>query len=45
MQLNSPLYLLDSQDFDIERTLPTLFLLVPNNKKLYKNSFFEINEI
>ena len=42
MQLNGPLYLLDSQDFDIERTLPTLFLLVPNDKKLYKNKFFEI---
>ena len=42
MQLNGPLYLMDSQDFNYERNLPTLFLLVPNDKKLYRNDFFEI---
>ena len=39
--LNGPLYLFDSQDFFIERTLPALFLLLPNDEKLYKDNLFE----
>ena len=32
--LNGPFYLLDSEDFNIERALPTLFLILPNNNIL-----------
>lgn len=39
--LNGPFYLLDSQDFNIERALPTLFLILPNNNILYKNNNYE----
>lgn len=39
--LNGPLYLFDSQDFNHERNLPALFLLLPNNENLYKNNLFE----
>ena len=33
---------MNSQDFNFERNLPTLFLLLPNEKKLYKNNLYEI---
>jgi hypothetical protein len=36
--LNGPLYLFDSQDFYYERALPGLFLILPNDEKLYKNN-------
>ena len=39
--LNGPLYLFDSQDFFYERTLATLFLIIPNDEKLYKDNLFE----
>lgn len=39
--LNGPLYLFNSQEFFYERTLPTLFLIIPNDEKLYKNNLFE----
>ena len=39
--LNGPFYLLDSEDFNIERALPTLFLILPNNNILYKNDKYE----
>ena len=39
--LNGPFYLLDSEDFNIERVLPTLFLILPNNNMLYKNDRYE----
>ena len=39
--LNGPLYLFDSQDFFIERTLPILFLIIPNEEKLYKDNLFQ----
>ena len=39
--LSGPFYLLDSQDFYSERSLPFLFLIVPNNEKLYKNNLYE----
>ena len=39
--LNGPLYLFNSQDFYYERTLPGLFLILPNNEKLYKNNLYE----
>ena len=40
--LNGPLYLFNSQDFFFERTLATLFLIIPNNDELYKNNLYEI---
>ena len=40
--LNGPFYLLDSQDFYIEKSLPVLFLLLPNNEKLYNENLYEI---
>ena len=40
--LNGPLYLLQSEDFEIEKTLPCLFLILSNNEKLYKNNLYEI---
>ena len=39
--LTGPLYLFNSQDFFIERTLPVLFLLIPNNEKLYRANLYE----
>jgi len=39
--LNGPLYLFNSQDFYYERTLPGLFLILPNDEKLYKNNLYE----
>ena len=39
--LSGPFYLLDSQDFYSERSLPILFLIIPNNEKLYKNNLYE----
>ena len=39
--LTGPLYLFSSQDFYIERTLPILFLLIPNDEKLYRNNLYE----
>ena len=39
--LNGPFYLLNSQDFYIERSLPILFLLLPNNEKLYNDNIYE----
>ena len=39
--LNGPFYLLDSQDFYSERSLPVLFLIIPNNEKLYKDNLYE----
>ena len=40
--LNGPLYLFDSQDFFYERGLPFLFIILPNDKKLYDNNKYEI---
>ena len=39
--LTGPFYLLDSQDFYSERSLPMLFLIIPNNDKLYKDNLYE----
>ena len=39
--LNGPFYLLDSQDFYSERSLPVLFLIIPNDQKLYKDNLYE----
>ena len=39
--LTGPLYLLDSYDFYYERTLPVLFLILPNEEKLYKNNLYD----
>ena len=41
MHINGPLYLFDSQDYFIERTLALLFLIVPNDEKLYKDNLYE----
>ena len=41
MHLTGPLYLFDSQDFFIEKALPLLFLIIPNDNKLYKNNLYE----
>ena len=38
--LSGPFYLLDSQDFYSERSLPILFLIIPNNDILYKNNLY-----
>ena len=40
--LSGPLYLFNSEDFFFERTLPILFLIIPNNEFLYKNNLYEI---
>ena len=40
--LNGPLYILDSQDFFYERGLPLLFILLPNDNKLYLKNKYEI---
>ena len=39
--LTGPLYLFNSEDFFFERTLATLFLIIPNNKLLYIDNLFE----
>jgi len=39
--LSGPLYLFNSEDFFFERTLATLFLIVPNKKVLYKNNLYD----
>ena len=39
--LNGPLYLFNSQDFYYERSLPGLFLVLPNDEKLYKNNLYD----
>ena len=39
--LSGPLYLTKSFDFIYERLLPALFLIVPNDNKLYKNNLYE----
>lgn len=39
--LSGPFYLLDSQDFYSERSLPILFLIIPNNDILYKDNLYE----
>jgi hypothetical protein len=41
MHINGPLYLFDSQDFFYERTLALLFLIIPNDEKLYKDNLYE----
>ena len=41
MHINGPLYLFDSQDFFFERTLATLFLIIPNDEILYKDNLYE----
>ena len=40
--LNGPFYIFKSRDFLFERTLATLFLLIPNNEFLYKDNLYEI---
>lgn len=39
--LNAPLHILNSQDYFIEKTLPLLILILPNDEKLYKDNLFE----
>ena len=39
--LNGPLYLTESFDFLYELVLPTLFIIIPNDSKLYKNNLYE----
>ena len=39
--LNGPFYLLDSQDFYSERSLPLLFLIIPNDNRLYKDGLYD----
>ena len=39
--LSGPFYLLDSQDFYSERSLPLLFLIIPNNDILYKDNLYD----
>lgn len=39
--LTGPLYLFNSEDFFFEKTLATLFLIIPNNEFLYKNNLYE----
>lgn len=39
--LNGPLYLFNSQDYYIEKALPSFFLILPNDAKLYKDNLYE----
>ena len=39
--LNGPFYLFHFEDFEYERTLPVLFLLIPNTNELYEESLYE----
>jgi hypothetical protein len=41
MHINGPLYLFDSQDFFYERTLAVLFLIIPNDQRLYQDNLYE----
>ena len=43
--LNGPSYLFKSKDFLYERTLPLLFLIIPNTQELYEKSLYEIIKI
>jgi hypothetical protein len=40
--LNGPLYFFKLKDFLYERTLPILFLIIPNTQELYEESLYEI---
>ena len=39
-QLPGPWTLIGSQDYMIERTLGTLFFMIPNDERLYKNNLY-----
>ena len=39
--LNWPLYIFKFKDFVYEKTLPFLFLIIPNTKELYNDSLYE----
>lgn len=39
--INGPLYFFKLKDFIYERTLPILFLILPNTPELYKESLYE----
>lgn len=39
--LNGPLYIFKLKDYLYERTLPVLFLIVPNTQELYEESLYE----
>lgn len=39
--LNWPLYIFKFEDFVYEKTLPFLFLIIPNTKELYNDSLYE----
>ena len=39
--LNGPFYLFDSQDFHSEMTLPLLFLIIPNDNRLYEEGLYD----
>jgi hypothetical protein len=39
--LNGPLYFFKLKDFLYERTLPILFLIIPNTQELYEESLYE----
>ena len=39
--LNGPLYLTGSYDYLYELVLPTLFLIIPNDNRLYKNNIYK----
>jgi hypothetical protein len=39
--LNGPFYLFDSQDFHSEMALPLLFLIIPNDNRLYEEGLYD----
>ena len=39
--LPGPFTIINSQDYKIEKTLGTLFLMLPNNAMLYKNGMYD----
>ena len=39
--LNGPLYFFKLKDYLYERTLPVLFLIIPNTQELYEESLYE----
>ena len=41
LHLPGPIYLFHSQDFLFESYLPVLLLIIPNDKKLYRNNLYE----
>ena len=43
--LNAPSYFFNSKDFLYERTLPLLFLIIPNTQELYEEFLYEIIKI